>query len=217
MKAAGSYAGASGNVEASRADYQESRKSTVTSGGMVILVLLVIAGIAYFFWKEVTGAFGNLGTALPDLSGKLPDSTVAAANAATATPEAAVNQYGTYYPVKTLTREDYDRMLSSLGLIEPVVRVGNVVTPQTVLDAAATAGSQSANTVNKLGLNDAYCNLDLVSKSFVTLGEGVGKLVGVDVIQAGYDMRGFVTNSRAQAPVSASQNLADNFFTGTDV
>jgi len=101
----------------------------------------------------------------------------------------AINAQGNPYPVKQLTSADYEQMLNSIGVLKPVVQAGDVVTPSFVLQDAATAGAQAAETVNKAGLNNAYVDLDPVSKGLVTFGEGIGKLAGVDLIQMGVDMR----------------------------
>lgn len=203
MKAAYNPATQSASGEYTRTDYQEQRKNTAMSGGVVIAVLLVLAVIAWYFWNTITGTLKGAANALGVPDGAIPDSTVQAANSATTKdPTLAVNNYGNYYPVKTLTKADYDNMLSSLGMLEPVVRIGNVVTPPGVLDSAAKAGSEAAATVNKLGLNNAYMDLPDYQRGLVTLGEGLGKLVGVDLIQAGYDMRGAITTSATNQPMS---------------
>lgn len=41
-----------GSGEIGRVDYQESRKNTAVTGGTIIVILLVLAGIAYFFFKQ---------------------------------------------------------------------------------------------------------------------------------------------------------------------
>jgi hypothetical protein len=187
----------SASGEYSRSDYQESRKNTAMSGGVVIAVIAVIAVIVWYFWTQIKSTVGAIVPSLP--SGSISPSAVTAANSQTPPAEKAINTVGQYYPVKALTAEDYDRMLKSLGMLEPVVKVGNVITPPAITASATQAGAEAAATVNKLGLNNAYVDLPVLQKGLVTLGEGIGKLAGVDLIQAGYDMRSAINSSMTGA------------------
>lgn len=190
----------SASGEYSKTDYQESRKNTALSGGLVLAVIALFAVIAYIFWAQIKDALEQagkgLGAIVPTLpSGNIPDSTVTAANSLTPPPTEAINNAGQYYPVHPQTAADYDAMLKTLGMLEPVVRVGNVITPPAILDASTIAGAEAAATVNTLGLNNAYADLPAYQKGLVTLGEGVGKMFGVDLIQAGYDLRSAIQTS----------------------
>lgn len=190
----------SASGEYSKTDYQESRKNTALSGGLLLAVIALFAVVVYVFWSQIKGtleqAANGLGAIIPDMpSGNIPQSTVTAANSLTQAATDAVNNQGQYYPVKPQTAADYDAMLKSLGMLEPITRLGNAITPPAILDGASAAGAEAAATVNKLGLNNAYVDLPAYQKGLVTLGEGVGKLFGVDLIQAGYDMRSAIQTS----------------------
>jgi hypothetical protein len=202
MKGSASGYGVSGSGEYTKTDYQERRKDTAMTGGFILLAIVAVGAIVWFFWTEVKGTIESLTKGIGAGTGAIPDSTVRAANSLTPKAEDAINRQGEYYPVKTLTKEDYNNMLKSMGILEPVVKLGNIITPPAILDASAIAGAEAAATVNKLGLNNAYVDLPAYQKGLVTLGEGVGKLFGVDLIQAGYDMRAAIASSSQNEPMS---------------
>jgi hypothetical protein len=190
----------SASGEYTKSDYQERRKDTALSGGVLIAVLAILAVVIWYFWTQARDALTNaakgLGAILPNLpSGSITPEGVTAANSETPEATSAINNVGQYYPVKTLTKDDYDKMLTSLGMLQPVVKLGNVITPPAITTAATQAGAEAAATVNKLGLNNAYVDLPALQKGLVTLGEGVGKAAGVDLIQAGYDFRASIASS----------------------
>jgi len=210
MKASGNYAGAGGSVDYGKTDYQEHRKDTAMSGGVVIAIIAVIAVIAWLFWDRLNAQFQGL-TAINPLQGISDFSTglvngagamvnarqadavsrvVNGANHITPTVSEARNNLGEYYPIKTLTSKDYDQMLTDAGAIpKAIVQAGNVITPNEILTAAAGKGAEAANTVNRLGLNNAYWELPDIQRGLVTLGEGIGMTFGVDLIQMGANNR----------------------------
>lgn len=208
MKAKGQYnpvtQEAGGEVSYGKTDYQERRKDTLLTTGIIITGFVVVGALVYYYWTSLKGAVVGA-VKLP--AGSVTPDVIAAANSETPDAPYAVNTHGEYYPVKKLTEEDYNNMLKSLGMLEPVVRMGNVITPSVITSAAAQAGAESAATINKLGLNNAYQDLPAIQKSLVTLGQGVGKIFGVDLIAAGYNMRGSITTTNSQAPTNASQEL----------
>lgn len=175
--------------EVTRTDYQEGRKTTLLNFGLGVAFLAILAGLAWLIISKLTSTVPDPITALKEQYGRSVKGVISGANTVTPDPMQAINDQGNPYPVKTLTTEDYEQMLNGLGLLKPVVQAGNVITPPALLEGAAAAGSQAAQTVNKAGLNDAYVDLNPVSKGFVTLGEGVGMVFGVDLIKLGYDMR----------------------------
>ena len=207
MKASASYnpvtQSAGGSYEDTASDHRERRKDTLFTGGVILVIVAIIAVIAWYIWKNgsaaVTAAITAPLTALKSASDAIVTSTVVpAANSATAVVTQAKDNLGDYYPVKTLTTADYAaRLGGTTPVVAIAVQAGNLITPQTLLDAAATAGSQSAQTVNDLGLNDAYVDLSLPEKALVTLGQGIGSIFGVNLIQLGYDQRTDVVTANA--------------------
>jgi hypothetical protein len=196
MKAKGSYnpvtQSASGEYNVGREDYEESRKNTAVGGGIVILILLVIAGIVFFFWKEITGAIGNVGKSvtdnipkLPDLSGVVPN----AVNTVTSGVEA----------VSSMTKEQYDQMLKTLGSGQLAVTK--------VIESTTTPNP----TTVRLNLDESFNELPDMQKMLINLGEGIGQLVGVDIIQAGYNMRGAIGSASQVAPSNGSQNVGTEY------
>jgi hypothetical protein len=199
MKAQGTYAGAGGSVDVDRTDYQEQRKNTALGGGVIIIIIVAVAAVLWLFWDRLNAQINGAAEALNPF--KFLESTagivgareeaaissvVQGSNASKPTVAEARNNLGAYYPVKTLTSADYEQMLKGIGDIPAsIVKLGNVVTPNEVLTAAAGKGAEAAETVNRLGLNDAYVGLPDVQKGLVTFGEGVGMLFGVDLIQRG--------------------------------
>ena len=222
MKAKGSYnpvtQSAGGEYEYGREDYRESRKNTAVSGGVVLVILVALAAIVWLFWDRlnasIAGVTNPIGSALSGIAdagaglvngagaminarqADAVQAVMAGATAGTPTVAEARDNLGEYYPVKTLTKTDYDTMLSNAGVIPATVaRLGNVVTPNEVLSTAASAGADAANTVNTLGLNNAYWALPDVQRDLVTLGEGIGKATGVDLIQQGANFNALWNNA----------------------
>ena len=224
MKAKGSYnpvtQEAGGEYEVTRSDYQERRKDAALGGVGILIVLGLLIAFCWFFWSSISNWLNGLGSALTNplkgISDTISGGWTAKQNSATAAvvtgansagAKAAtdgINQFGEYYPVKTLTAEDYNAMLTGAGDVPAdVVRLGNVITPNEVLTVAASAGADEAATVNRLGLNDAYVGLPDVEKGLVTFGAGVGKLFGVDLIQAGYDNRANMPPGTGAPPIGS--------------
>ena len=229
MKARGEYnpvtQSAGGSYEYSGTDYRESRKNTAMSGGVIILIIVALAAVVWLFWDRlnatisgITNPLGGALTGIVDASAGLvngagamvnarqADATqavLAGANSGTPTVADARDNIGEYYPVKTLTATDYDKMLTDAGIVpKDIVKLGNIVTPNEVLSVAASAGSDAANTVNRLGLNNAYWGLPDVQRDLVTLGEGIGKATGVDLIQQGANDQAAMTGLTSAAAAS---------------
>jgi hypothetical protein len=214
MKGSASGYGVSGSGEYNKTDYQEHRKDTLLSGGMVIAVIVVIGAIIWLFWdkltSQITGVFDGAGNMLNARQADAVTNVLKGSNQNKPAVAEARNNLGEYYPIKTLTQTDYDKMLSEAGAIPAsIVRLGNVITPNELLSYAAGQGADAANTVNRLGLNDAYWKLPDVQRGLVTVGEGIGKTFGVDLIQAGADFasksKGIIPpiGSNIRAPVGA--------------
>jgi len=198
----------------SAADHREGRKDTLLAGAVVLVILGAVAYLVYLAFKGATATTDGIKKTLTDLIPDMPEipdfsgkNTQAAAveggNKATPAATDATNIFGKYYPVKTLTTADYNSMLDQIGVARVLVDAGNAITPPTIINSAAFAGSQAAETVNKNGLNDAYVDLPFVAKGLVTLGEGIGMVAGVDLIQLGHDAR-----SQTAASQTATQPRA---------
>jgi hypothetical protein len=208
----------SASGEYGREDYQESRKNTAMSGGVIIAVIAVVAVVAWLFWDRLNAqvaaitnglnpfkaasdaAAGLVNGAGAMINHKQADAVQAAVyggNSGTPTVSEARDNLSEYYPVKTLTSMDYNRMLQGAGDVPAaIVSAGNVITPNEWLSAASGAGSNAADTVNRLGLNNAYCELPDWQRGLVTLGEGVGSIFGVDLIQQGANNAAAANNLR---------------------
>jgi hypothetical protein len=230
MKGSASGYGVSGAGEYSRVDYQEHRKDTAMSGGIIIAIIAVLAIIAWLFWDRLNASFSAITNPLKGVSdfttgivngagaminARQADATsqiVKGATSNTPTVAEARNNLGEYYPIRTLTATDYDNMLKNAGDIPAaIVRLGNVVTPNEVLTAAAGKGAEAANTVNRLGLNNAYWELPDWQRGLVTLGEGIGMTFGVDLIQQGANNAAAADNLKA---VDFPSPLGDNIRIG---
>lgn len=213
MKASASGYGMSGSGEYSRTDYQERRKDRALSGVLIIAVIAVIGFIVYMIMKGLN-PLKTVTDKIADLRQTSVSAVVAGANSDTTEATSAMNVNGGYYPVKTLTQTDYENMLNKLGIARIAVDTGNIVTPPVILGAASQAGAEVATTVNKLGLNDAYVDLPLLQKGLVTLGAGVGKIFGADVIQMGYDMRSDVKSASGvvNQPVNQTERSAADIY-----
>jgi len=215
MKGSASGYGVSGAGEYTRTDYQEHRKDTAMKGGMIIAIIAVIAVIAWLFWDRLNAqiqgitnpfkgasdyAAGLVNGAGAMLNARQADATravVFGANYDKPTVTEARSNLGEYYPIKTLTQTDYDNMLKNAGDIPAaIVKLGNVVTPNEVLTVASGKGAEAANTVNRLGLNNAYWELPDWQRGLVTLGEGIGMTFGVDLIQQGANNAAAANNAR---------------------
>lgn len=175
--------------EYSRVDYQEGRKNTLLTGGIAIAVLAVIGVIIWYVLSKVTSIVPDPVKTVTDAYTAGTTAVVKGSNSVTKDPLQAINVDGNPYPVKTNTLADYETFIQNWGILGTAAKAGTVITPPAILQAASTAGAESAQTVNRLGLNNAYVNLDPVSQGLVTVGEGVGKVFGIDLIQLGYDMR----------------------------
>ena len=233
MKAKGNYnpvtQSAGGSYEYSGTDYRESRKNTAMSGGVILVIIIALAAVVWLFWDRlnatIAGVTNPLSGALTGIvdagaglvngagamvNAKQADATravLSGANSGTPTVAEARDNIGNFYPVKTLTATDYDKMLKDAGLEGipgDVAKLGNIVTPNEVLSVAASAGSDAANTVNRLGLNDAYWGLPDIPRDLVTIGEGIGKATGVDLIQQGANYQAAMTGIQSAAAASVS-------------
>jgi hypothetical protein len=154
---------------------------------MILIVLALIAAFIWFMWSQITKtvAAANPLTALSGKVSQIYQDTekTAISNAGNPIPvNEAKNAQGNWYPVST--PESLKKWLEGTGAAAPVF-----VASAAALPTVTQAGVNAANTVNKLGLNDAYVDLGLPQKALVTVGEGIGMLFGVDLIQMGYDMR----------------------------
>ena len=93
MKASGGYnpvtESASGSVNYSRTDYQESRKNTVLFAGIAIAVIAFAALIVYYLWKNTVGVLADpvsaAGKAVGDAGKAVTDALGGAAKAVTDT------------------------------------------------------------------------------------------------------------------------------------
>lgn len=198
MKATGAYnpvtQEATGSYAVDRTDYQEQRKSTAMGFGMILVIIAAIGFTIWYLWQKFVNSIPNpAGDVVNYVTNTYNTATKTIVDAANSVgekdPTKAIDVNGNPYPVKTLTRADYEAMLQGLGLLKIPVQAGTIITPPVILDAATAAGAQAANTVNTLGLNNAYVDLGLPQKALVTFGEGIGMIFGVDLIQLGYDMR----------------------------
>jgi hypothetical protein len=206
MKGKASGYGVSGSGEYTRTDYQEHRKDTAMTGGVIIAVLVVIVAAVYLLWQKI-----NPVTAVSNALSGTQQAAVAAVvqggqNLTPVLDAKSIN--GQYYPVKPLTQKDYDAMLTGAGAaLSALVQTGNAVVPPGILETQANLGATGAKTVNTLGLNNAYVALPTVQKGLVTLGEQIGLNLGFDPIQAGYDFRANIVASNAGQPEDANQWL----------
>jgi Na+-transporting methylmalonyl-CoA/oxaloacetate decarboxylase gamma subunit len=194
MKGSASGYGVSGAGEYNRVDYQEQRKDRAIGWGMILVVLALIAAFIWFMWSQFSNAVtaaNPFKTASDAISGtqqaitKAYEETEKTAISSAGNPipvNEAKNVQGNWYPVST--PESLKKWLEGTGAAAPVF-----VASAAALPTVTQAGVSGANTVNKLGLNDAYVDLGLPQKALVTVGEGIGMLFGVDLIQMGYDMR----------------------------
>jgi len=161
-------------------------------------------------WGE--DAFNGAGAMLNARQADATSAIVFGANYDKPTVAEARNNLGEYYPIKTLTQTDYDNMLKNAGDIPAaIVKLGNIVTPNEVLTAASSKGAEAANTVNRLGLNNAYWELPDWQRGLVTLGEGIGMTFGVDLIQQGANNAAAADNLKA---VDFPSPLGDNMRLG---
>ena len=156
MKARGEYnpvtESAGGSYEYTGTDYRESRKNTARGGGVVLVIIIALAAVVWLFWDRLNaqiasvtnplaGAFSGMvdaGAGLVNGAGAMINhkqadavqAAVAGANAGTPTVSEARDNLGEYYPVKTLTQTDYDKMFQDAGIIPAdIARLGNIVTP----------------------------------------------------------------------------------------
>ena len=190
MKGSASGYGVSGSGEYNRVDYQEQRKDKAIGFGMILVILAVVGVGLWFFWTTITGWFSknNPLNAVGDVTNYISNTyqnaeKTAISNAGNPIPvNEAKNNQGNWYPVTT--PEGLKKWLEGTGAAAPVF-----VASAAALPTVTQAGVSGANTVNKLGLNDAYVDLGLPQKALVTVGEGIGMLFGVDLIQMGYNMR----------------------------
>jgi len=63
----------SASGEIGRADYQESRKNTAMTGGVIIAIIVVLAGVVYLFWKELTGTISAAADKVSSAVPQMPD------------------------------------------------------------------------------------------------------------------------------------------------
>lgn len=204
MKAKANYnpvtQSAGGEYEVTKTDYSEGRKNTLMSVGIVLLVIVGIGLAIWYLLKNVVSS------AIPD---PIKAITETVANTQAKATDAIVSGANTNrFSTTPLTTADYDNMLKGAGLAEIPVRIGNMITPPSILEAAAKAGSDAANTVNKNGLTVAYNELPGIEKGLVTLGEGVGKLAGVDLIQMGWDFGSMIKSSNILGQPAGSHDPA---------
>ena len=61
--------------EYGRSDYQESRKNTLMSGGMLIAVIAVVAVIAWLFWDRLNASIAGLPNPVKDAKSWIDDTT----------------------------------------------------------------------------------------------------------------------------------------------
>lgn len=181
MKGSASGYGVSGSGEYQRSDYQEQRKTTAMNFGMVLVVLALIVAFVWVVISKITNFVPDPVTSIRQAYQAAEENVIDTAQYPIPTTEAR-NRDGNYYPVTTA--EGLRQRLNQTGVFRPLIVLGNTITPQ-----ATTAGVNAAVTVNRLGLNNAYVDLDPLSKLGVSVGEGIGSLFGVDLIQMGYDMR----------------------------
>ena len=169
---------------------------------LIVYVLFIVGGIVvvYLILKDavsstVSGVKDTVNSIIPVVPNPISPDSPSQTSASTAVLSGANSRNTGQGPL--LTKQDYDNFLSGAGWpVETVVRVGNTITPPVLLEAAARAGAESAETVNRLGLNDAYVDLSAPAKGLVTLGQGIGKAAGVDIIQMGYDFRTTISQAR---------------------
>jgi hypothetical protein len=205
MKAKGSYnpvtQSAAGEYSVGKEDYAEQRKNTAVGGGIVILILLVIAGIVFFFWREITGAIGNVGKSVTDNIPKLPDLSGVAPlpDLSGVVPNAVNTVTSGVEAVSSMTKEQYDQMLKTLGSGQLAVTK--------VIESTTTPNP----TTVRLNLDESFNELPDIQKVLINLGEGIGQLVGVDIIQAGYNMRGAIGSASQVVPSNASQNVGTEY------
>ena len=185
---------AEGSYGATGASAKVSKSEGLIGMGFFIAVIALIIFAVYWIWKK-TDLIARATSVWQAGQDTATEAVVTGAQYRITDPTQARTVAGDYYPVKTLTQEDYDRMLKETGILEPLIRTGNMIVPETVLNYAGRVGEQGAYTVNKLGLNNSYVDLPPLQKGLVTFGEGLGNFFGVDLIQAGYNMRSDVQKS----------------------
>ena len=185
---------AEGSYGATGASAKVSKSEGLIGMGFFIAVVALIGFAVWWIWKK-TDLIARATSTWKATQDNAVEHVVTGAQYRVTDPTMARTVQGDYYPVKTLTQEDYDRMLKETGILEPMIRTGNAIVPPAVLEYAGRVGEQGALTVNKLGLNNSYVDLPPLQKGLVTFGEGLGNFFGVDLIQAGYDMRSDVVKS----------------------
>jgi hypothetical protein len=190
-------------------DYQEGRKNILFNG---VIIILVIVAIGVTIWYLISKASSSIPDPIAEIKKafeKAKQKTVQDATYPIPTSE-AVNKDGDYYPVTTT--EGLKARLEALGFFKVPVVVGDAITGGTTTEA----GTRAAITVNKLGLNDEYVDLNPASKFLVSVGEGIGFLFGQDLIQGGYT---FGENMRAEevkteTPKTQAQLYMELYGTG---
>jgi len=185
--AEGSYGATGGSAKVSR--------SEGLTGIAVLVAVIAVIGFGIWYIVTKTQAIGKITGLWKATQDNAVENIVAGAAPAVNDPKQARTVTGDYYPVKTLTQDDYNRMVKETGVVAPIIRLGNAIVPPVILNQASNSGMEAAATVNRLGLNNEYVDLPIIQKGLVTLGEGIGSMFGVDLIQAGYDMRSDVTKS----------------------
>ena len=169
--------------EYGREDYEGSRKNTITSGGMIIAVLLVGAAIIYFFGATIAGwvSKNNPLTNNPVTQG---------IDTLTSGAQYLQGQVGKIGQGIVDNTGRIEQQMSDTGnyvgksagdVPQDFATLGNVITS----NEAQSAGVRAADTVNSLGLAPAYWGLPDWQRGLVSLGEGIGSVFGVDLIQMG--------------------------------
>lgn len=165
-----------------------------SSGNDIIMILTLVAGLIIVFYVLAKREVGNL-------AGDAVDSVSGAIGGAVSTITSIPSQISEVIQRRELSQEqaiaqaaggsqlDYSKMVSAanIGYIpSTMVYLGNVAAPTALLEGAAAQGVDFRNDLIANSDLQRYQDLNPVSKSLVTLGEGLTRtFTGLSPYEAG--------------------------------